>query len=510
LLAAVLDSEHAPYPWARRVRCAVVSTAGYVQGDEEEPFARPDAYDVTRLASDMQRLRKPPSWSDVDLVDLAGAEGFADLRLVLVHGRHVLRREGEWEALAGQFDFTVDLQRSDDDVTGSTELKDSLGRPYVPSEVASRVLRAQMELLEWQNADDADLSLRFQQRADGSLLFLPETLSIVPALRRRPSLLAAGLNPSHQKSLQLSELKVGDVNRAAALTVSVGGKGQHFAIAANRLGEGSATVAHFLGRRGEEGEQMRKALEQMGVDQEVEWHQGATRTCTTILEDSGRMTELIEPSDCIPKTAVDALLGRLRSRAQRSAGVALCGTFPPGVQEEVYAGLAESVGRDTVLLLDGWKGVEKTLASKRVNVLKINADELGWLTHETDLNAAAATAMRLYMAPGGHLAVTRGANSAFLFSHVQSGAEGPAGMRVAEFVLQPLAAVNPIGAGDTCSAVLLYALCAGQEPEEAFAFALAAASASCLNIAGAHFKAADAVSLYHKMERKPTRTLPLS
>jgi fructose-1-phosphate kinase PfkB-like protein len=96
--------------------------------------------------------------------------------------------------------------------------------------------------------------------------------------------------------------------------VSVGGKGQHFAIAANRLGQGSAAVAHLLGRRGEEGEQVRHALERLGVAQEVEWHHGATRTCTTILEDGGRMTELIEPSDPIPQAAVDALLARLRAR----------------------------------------------------------------------------------------------------------------------------------------------------------------------------------------------------
>ena len=36
-----------------------------------------------------------------------------------------------------------------------------------------------------------------------------------------------------------------------------------------------------------------------------------------------------------------------------------------------------------------WKGVDKTLATKRVNVLKINADELRWMTGEKDLDVAA-------------------------------------------------------------------------------------------------------------------------
>ena len=252
----------------------------------------------------------------------------------------------------------------------------------------------------------------------------------------------------------------------------------------------------------------------MGVAQEVQWHAGVTRTCTTILEDSGRMTEIIEPSDAIPFDDVDALISRLVPAAQECAGVALCGTFPPGVQEQVYAKLAQSVAAETILLLDGWKGVDETLATKRVNVLKINADELGWLTGEKDLDKAAAAAMAKYMAPGAVLAVTRGSQSALLYSQTANTGGSPkdsthsaASISVTEFEITPVTAVNPIGAGDTCSSVLLYALCAGHSAEDAFAFALAAASASCLNIAGAHFKAADAVRLHESIERVPARTI---
>ena len=175
------------------------------------------------------------------------------------------------------------------------------------------------------------------------MLFVPEALALVPELRRTHSLLAVGLNPSYQKSLQMGELQVtsicvcvcvcarahpcvcvcgererererelqvghikvrvcvracmtdvcvslqvGEVNRGDKLTISAGGKGQHFALAANRLGKGSASVGHFLGRKGEEGKKMYDFLEQAGVQQEVQWHGGVTRTCTTILEDSGR------------------------------------------------------------------------------------------------------------------------------------------------------------------------------------------------------------------------------
>ena len=47
---------------------------------------------------------------------------------MLVHGPYALRREGAWAQLDGLFDLTVNLQTRDEDTTGSTEYKDSLGR----------------------------------------------------------------------------------------------------------------------------------------------------------------------------------------------------------------------------------------------------------------------------------------------------------------------------------------------------------------------------------------------
>ena len=47
--------------------------------------------------------------------------------------------------------------------------------------------------------------------------------------------------------------------------------------------------------------------------------------------------------------------------------------------------------------------------------------------------------------------------------------------------------VNPIGAGDTVGAVLLQGLIGGDDAPDAFQLGLAAASASCRSIHGAHF-----------------------
>ena len=450
----------AEYPWARRVECAIIDTKSFLKSDEDV-YTSAESYDCTRLAADLVRLREQPCAA----VSITGGPTIeAKQRLVLLHGPHVLCREGEWAALDGLFDLTLDLTLCDYDVTSSRDYEDDVGGAFVPEGVSPRVLQAQMQFMSWQEKCASDVSFSLPLEA-GTVVFLPETITIAPPLRRSASLLAVGLNPSYQKTLQMQELQVGDVNRAEELSITVGGKGQHFALASNRLGKGSVKVAHFLGKNSQEGEQMFAKLEEMGVEQEVQWHEGVTRTCMTILEKSGRMTEVIEPSDEIPQADVDCLLARLVSSVSERAGVALCGTFPPGVKEEVYAGLAQSVGVDTILLLDGWKGVEQTLASRRVNVLKINAQELKWLTGEAELDTAAAAAMRAYMPAGALLAVTRGASSALLYqrqaSRADTSTESGDSISVTEFEIEAVPCLNPIGAGDTCSAVLLYGLCAG-------------------------------------------------
>lgn len=66
--------------------------------------------------------------------------------------------------------------------------------------------------------------------------------------------------------------------------------------------------------------------------------------------------------------------------------------------------------------------------------------------------------------------------AAFLYSTADLPGEHRPGISVTEFEITPVRALNPIGAGDTCSSVLLYAMCAGYKVADAFAFALAAAS----------------------------------
>ncbi len=286
-----------------------------------------------------------------------------------------------------------------------------------------------------------------------------------------PRLLAVCLNPAWQKTLSFDRLTLGAVNRAASLRECGGGKGVN-AARAMRIAGASVTVAYVAG--GATGALLSSELAADGIASIQAQQPGGTRVCTTLVDGaSGVVTELIEPSSAVPAGVVEALLGRVLAAVPRHAGVALCGSTPPGVPESFYADVARAArAAGAVVLLDGVKGVGATLEAG-VDLIKINAGELRLLSGLDDLAAAAAQCRRRWRL--GWLGVTAGPEAAWLF--------GPGVTR--RWRLPRLQGLrNTTGAGDCASGIWLQRL-AGRRLDDAavaaaFVEALAAASASCL------------------------------
>lgn len=287
-------------------------------------------------------------------------------------------------------------------------------------------------------------------------------------------LVAIGLNPALQKALVFAELKVGEVNRARELHQVPGGKGYHFARAANTLQPGSCRVAHFLG--GDSGHFVKRFHERLGIPQIRVDIEQETRTCTTVLDEAtGKMTELIEPSPTITAEQAEQMLSAVREYLPQAHGIGLCGTYPPGIDEQFYAMIAREKG-EALLLLDGYRGVQPTLESGQVDILKINLTEGRALTDRQEADDVAACCRELYGVQV--VALTDGPDTAWLFSD-------RGGWRYTLPALERVA--NPIGAGDTVAGVMLSRMVEGDPAEDAFAMGLAAASASCLQMEGARF-----------------------
>ena len=309
----------------------------------------------------------------------------------------------------------------------------------------------------------------------------------------RNSVLTVGPNPALQRVLTFDQLSLGGVNRAAALSTYVGGKGQGAAMAARLWApdDQKIAVAQFLG--GDSGRYVEQTLVEKGLTTITQQVSGPTRICTTLLHDGGTNTELIDPSDPVSADELIAMARSISAAMNDYGTVALCGTQPPGA-ELLYnmiatmlqqAPSAAAATAEPLLLLDGFKQVNAVLASGRLDVLKLNLDELSALTSCTDARVAASTLLHGADArltrPGAMIAVTDGPRPALLF-------QGRAAWRL---TVPKLDAVNAIGAGDVCTGVFAHELAAarrtaadatntpigGEAAADAFAWGLAAACA---------------------------------
>ena len=303
--------------------------------------------------------------------------------------------------------------------------------------------------------------------------------------------------------------QVGSVNRAAASSAGIGGKGQGAWVATHQLSEsrplGDAglppRLVQFLGT-GDEGDALAAALRRRcpGSDEAL-WVRtaGKTRICTTLVSmSSGEATEVVEPSAAVAAGEVASLLGAVEAAAAgEAAGILVMGSMPPGVPADCYGSILKAAaGPRTRVVIDSVAGLGPALAAVAGagarGLLKLNGRELLGLgggevpagsdnDDPCDGAAAAAAAGRLADAlPGG-----RGALEAVCWTDgpFPGGALDLASGRRFRLALPPLSGpvLSPVGAGDAVAGGTLYAWLAS-EPSGAAVAAVAASGAG----SGAH------------------------
>ena len=222
-----------------------------------------------------------------------------------------------------------------------------------------------------------------------------------------------------------------------------------------------------------------------------------TRCCTTCLSAAdGSMTELIEPSDPPVAEAVQAALDYIKSAAAKVDGIALCGQLPGSMDADFYVKCAEfAAASGKTLLIDSWKNINGILAASRNAVLKINADELAALTGINEIVPALKMLLKDYSLDC--IAITDGAKAGYLAD--KSGAV----WRLSVPFIAQEDLVNPVGSGDTASAVFLSCYLNGESAEKAFAYAIAAASANCLSVKCAEFDRRQAMKFFEEVKIEP-------
>lgn len=143
-------------------------------------------------------------------------------------------------------------------------------------------------------------------------------------------------NPSIDKRLAIPALVPGEIHRARTVKSLAGGKATHVAMVLRTLGE----TPHWIGPcGGASGEELVQGLRALGIEPHTFPLQGSTRTNLELVDDAGKVTEILEPGPEVSASELDGFVQACRDlfkKFGRSAFVLFSGSLPLGVPEDLY------------------------------------------------------------------------------------------------------------------------------------------------------------------------------
>jgi 1-phosphofructokinase family hexose kinase len=254
-----------------------------------------------------------------------------------------------------------------------------------------------------------------------------------------------------------------------------GGKAAHVAMAARAL-RIEANWIGFLG--GAIGEQVEAELRKLAIEVNSIRTEAATRVNLEVIEDSGRITEVLEPGGQIGGTDQAEMLRVFEqnlSAEWKGALVAISGSLPPGLPANFFAQLIDvAMKAGSRVFLDTSGNALKEGIAAKPNFVKSNRQEVEVLLGRAlpDVQAVMAAGREMISRGAGSVAITLGAEGLVWLESK----DGPA-----RFAQPPrLKAISTVGCGDTTLAGFAYAALQGLKGEEALRFATACGAANCL------------------------------
>ncbi|MBI4004161.1 MAG: 1-phosphofructokinase [Candidatus Omnitrophica bacterium] len=143
------------------------------------------------------------------------------------------------------------------------------------------------------------------------------------------------LNPSLDEWMELPTVRLGQLNRATGFARYPGGKGINVSRVVRELGQ--RTTAYALAG-GEDGQMLRRLMDQLAIPHEFVAVSGSTRNNYKIHTQHPRHpTEINTPGPMVSATALQTLKRRVMNHRPRPRVVALCGSLPPGASVFLYA-----------------------------------------------------------------------------------------------------------------------------------------------------------------------------
>jgi 1-phosphofructokinase family hexose kinase len=277
------------------------------------------------------------------------------------------------------------------------------------------------------------------------------------------------LNPAVDRELTVDRITFDTVLRASDWRVDCGGKGFNVARMLKSLGTSSVALGFAAGKSGE---LLSDKLKALGIETDFVWVEGETRTNVSIVSsEDGHYVKVNEPGPTITEADLAQLAQKIGGRVQAGDWWVLAGSLPPGVPPSYYAELIAIIqSAGAKVFLDTSDEALRQNCSAKPLLVKPNdeeAHELTGLPVGTKEEIAAVGKAISAMGPAS-VVISLGKEGAVLVD------EGKAW-----FAASPkIVAANPIGAGDSMVAGIVWGLSQGDSMRDALCKGIACGAAT--------------------------------
>ena len=271
-------------------------------------------------------------------------------------------------------------------------------------------------------------------------------------------------NPSLDRTVSITDLQRGEVHRATASRLDPGGKGVNIsrALTAHR-----ARTLAVLPAGGPQGHLLAELLADAGIAVAIVPISGSTRANLALVEPDGTTTKINEPGPLLPGSEIEALLaGAVDTLAEQPSWLVGSGSLPPGVDDDLYAGLVRRCRAAAVRVAIDASGRPLRLAvAAGPDLIKPNLEEFEELVDRplNTLGDVLDAANDLVTSGVGTVVVSLGGQGALLVS----------ASMIAHAVAPVAAPLSTVGAGDALLAGYLYATGSGSSDVEALSVGVA-------------------------------------
>lgn len=279
------------------------------------------------------------------------------------------------------------------------------------------------------------------------------------------------MNPAIDKTVSISKLVPGGLNRITSSLADAGGKGINVSKTVKALG-GDTIATGFLGKDGSR--MILDSLSTMDIRQDFILVDGETRVNIKVAEADGTITELNEAGPEIMESYMEEFMAKLQSLAGNDRIFVFAGNVPYGVRKDIYAVMTKAVrSRGARVFLDADGDLFRFGIEEAPDFVKPNEAELAQYFNCDDVPKESELICfgKKLLEKGTRLvAISRG-DKGVLFITAQ---------RVVQCTGIPVKVKSTVGAGDAMVAALCYAIDTGLSMEEAYQLSVAAATGAVM------------------------------